>query len=121
MVLATSNKARQLLCVSYVERVGAGDLDRSREDVNTLLAELGPGFRLLADLSRLDVMETACATELGQFMDLMDQSGVSQVVRVIPDPKKDIGMNILTILHYRHRPRVVTCSTMTEAAQELGL
>lgn len=121
MVLATSNRAKQLLCVSYIERVRAGDLQCTFEDLKALLADLGPGFRLLADLSRLEFMETACATELGQFMDLMDQAGVSQVVRVIPDSKKDIGMNILTILHYRRRPRVVTCTTMTEAAQELSL
>jgi hypothetical protein len=121
MVLATSNKSKQLLCVSYIDRVRLGDLKLGFEDLRELLAELRPGFRLLADLSQLEFMETACATELGQFMDLMDQHGVSQVVRVIPDPKKDIGMNILTILHYRRRPRVVTCATMTEAAQELSL
>jgi len=121
MVLVTSNQAKQLLCVSYLDRVRVGELQRSFEDLRMLLADLRPGFRLLADLSQLQSMDTACATELGQFMDLMDKAGVSQVVRVIPDPKKDIGLNILTILHYRHRPRVVTCLTMPEAAQELLL
>jgi hypothetical protein len=37
-------------------------------------------------------------------MDLIDQHGVSFVVRVIPNPKQDIGMNILTLFHYRNRP-----------------
>ena len=54
-------------------------------------------------------------------MKLIDQSGVGMVVRVIPDPKKDIGLNILTIFHYRNQPRFVTCEKMTEAAEVLAL
>lgn len=121
MILATSNPARQLLCVSYIERVQTDDLKHGREDVKALLADLSPGFRLLVDLTRLESMSSDCATEIGQLMDLIDQGGVSLVVRVIPDPKKDIGMNILTIFHYRQRPRLVTCEKLTEAAGELAL
>ncbi|MFO1512189.1 MAG: hypothetical protein U1F83_04625 [Verrucomicrobiota bacterium] len=121
MVLATSNPAKQLLCVSYIEKVQADDLKRSREDLKVLLANLSPGFRLLVDLTRLESMGRECAPEIGQLMDLIDQGGVSLVVRVIPDPKKDIGMNILTIFHYRHRPRLVTCENLTDAASELAL
>jgi len=121
MVLATSNRTKQLLCVSYIEQVRADDLQRSREDLEALLAELRPGFRLLVDLTQLETMDSDCATEIGILMDLIDQRGVSLVVRVIPDPKKDIGMNILTIFHYRHRPRLVTCDKLTDAAEVLSL
>ena len=54
-------------------------------------------------------------------MKLIDQSGVDMVVRVIPDPKKDIGLNILTIFHYRKHPRIVTCEKMRQAAEVLSL
>jgi len=53
-------------------------------------------------------------------MDLVGQAGVGLVVRVIPDPSKDIGMNILTVFHYPHHPRIVTCESMAAAARELG-
>jgi hypothetical protein len=43
------------------------------------------------------------------------------VVRVIPDETKDIGFNILTVFHYPHRPQIVTCQTLPEAARVLGL
>jgi hypothetical protein len=46
---------------------------------------------------------------------------VDLVVRVIPEPGRDIGMNILTVFHYPHRPRVVTCQNLTAAAGALGL
>ena len=121
MSLATSNKSNRLLCMSYSERVRVGDMKRNRAAVEFLLAELGADFRLLTDLSRLEQMDVDCAAELGEFMELMHRSGVTLVVRVIPDPAKDIGMNILTAFHYRRHPRVVTCKTTTEAATHLAL
>jgi hypothetical protein len=66
-------------------------------------------------------MELACLTEIGRGMEMVDQSGVGLVVRVIPDPSKDIGLNILTAFHYAHPPRLVTCKNMTEAARALAL
>ena len=121
MVLVTSNKTKQLLCVSYIERVRQADLEHSRKDIEALIAELGPGFRLLADLSRLESMDLNCATELGNLMEVFDRGGVSLVVRVIPDPKKDIGLNILSIFHYRNHPRFVSCAKMSQAAKHLSL
>jgi hypothetical protein len=52
---------------------------------------------------------------------LCDQKGVALVVRVVPDPTKDIGFNILSLFHYPHRPPAVTCKTMVEAARLLSL
>jgi hypothetical protein len=37
------------------------------------------------------------------------------VVRIIPDPSKDIGLNILSIVHYRGTVQVITCETALEA------
>ncbi len=86
-----------------------------------LLADLPPGFRVLVDLGRLEHMELACLTEIGRGMEMIDRKGVGLVVRVIPDPSKDIGLNILTAFHYAHPPQLVTCKNMTEAAKALAL
>lgn len=120
MLLITSNQARQLLHLSYIGSVRAKELQRSRADLTTQLGELSPGFRLLADFSQLESMELDCTPELGRMMDSIGQAGVGLVVRVIPDKGKDIGMNILTVFHYRHRPRVVTCKSLAEAAKALA-
>ena len=45
---------------------------------------------------------------------------VGLLVRVIPDPTKDIGLDILAIFHYRHRPRMVTCKNLVEAMEKLS-
>ena len=59
--------------------------------------------------------------QLGRMMELLDRRGLEMVVRVIPDPAKDIGFNILSIFHYPHHPQIVTCGTMMEAAKLLLL
>lgn len=121
MFLAASNKSKQLLHLSYIGRVEPEELKRGLDDLKPLLAELTPGFRVLVDFSQLESMNVACATEIGLGMEMIGQSGVGLVVRVIPDAAKDIGLNILTAFHYARQPRVVSCENMTEAARALGL
>lgn len=119
--LATSNKAKQLLYSSYIQHVTSEEMKRAQEEVKALLAELSPGFRMLVDLSQVETIDLNSTPEIGRLMELVDQSGVGLVARVIPDPDKDIGMNILAIFHYPHHPRILTCKTMAEALRELEI
>ena len=121
MVLATSNPAQRLLFLNYLGQVRPDELRRGQADIKTLLVGLPAGFRLLVDLSGLEIMDPDCAPDLGRMMELIEQSGVGLVVRVIPEPDKDIGFNILTIFHYPHHPRIITCETMAEAVRRLSL
>jgi anti-anti-sigma regulatory factor len=121
MVLATLNKQHRLLYLNYVGRVSPAELESARNEVQALLVEFPAGFRLLADLSQLESMDPACMTELGRTMDLLDQHGVSLIIRVIPDSSKDIGLNILTIFHYARHPRVITCQNLAKALRQLSL
>src|SRR5258707_574200 len=109
MFLATANKSKQLLHLSFIGRVEPEELQRGLEDLRALLAELSPGFNVLGDFGRLESMNLTCVPEIGRAMEMIDQKGVGLVVRVIPDPSKDIGLNILMAFHYTHRPHVVTC------------
>jgi len=120
MFLATSNKLKRLVCVSLIQQVRIEELQRGIADVAALLDDLPSGFRLLVDLGHLESMENGSATEIGRVMELFDQKGVELIVRVIPDPTKDIGLNILSLFHYRSRPRTVTCETMSEAVEQLS-
>ena len=113
------DKSRNLLKVTYAQRVGAEDTKRVEEKIRPLLADVRPGFRLLTDLSGLDSMDLACLPYIKRMMDLCNKQGVEEVVRVIPDPHKDIGFNILSLFHYRRRVRIVTCPTLEEALKAL--
>src|SRR5262245_11121098 len=100
MFLATVSKPKQLLYLSFIDRVSVEQLQQGRDDIRSLLADLGTGFRVLADLSRLDRMDISCATEIGKVMELCEEKGVKSVIRIVPDPAKDIGLNILSLFHY---------------------
>jgi hypothetical protein len=41
------------------------------------------------------------------------------VVRVIPDPHRDIGMTIMSVFHYRGGVKIFTCQTLAEAEETL--
>jgi hypothetical protein len=48
-----------------------------------------------------------------------DQKGIAKVVRVIPDPGKDIGLSIMSLFHYRRGVSIVTVETLAEAEKNL--
>jgi len=120
MFLVTANKPKRLLYLNYVGQVQPHELSEARADLNAFLAELPPDLRVLADFSQLVSMDPECAPELGRAMDLLAQHGVSLIVRVMPDPTKDIGLNILTIFHYPRHPRVITCENLAAALRKLN-
>ena len=119
MVLVSSNKLKQFLCLTYGGVVTPGEIDGCREEVKGLLPDLKPGFSLLVDLSQLTTMGVDCVDAIGRNMETADHAGVGTVVRVIPDPNKDIGMNILSVFHYRKHPRIVTCDNMADGVKAL--
>ncbi len=121
MLLTTANNSKRLLNISFIGHVTLDDLKRHREDLADLLAELSPGFRLLVDLSYVESIQADCAPEIGEVMEQIDRCGVETVVRVIPDPTKDIGLRILTAFHYRSHPRVIACENMVDAMNALEL
>ena len=121
MFLVTINKPRRLIYFSYIGHVGVEELQRQSGDLEAQLAELPAGFQLLADLSRLESMDIACVPEIGKAMELLERHHVGLIVRVVPDPGKDIGFNIISAFHYKNRPRTATCETMEQAARLLSL
>ena len=119
MFLATSNKVRRLLMLRYIGRVTHEEMIQGEEEVLALLAEIPPNFRVVQDLSQLEAMDAKSIEWVGHIMDLFYERGVGRVVRVIPDPAKDIGFNILTVFHYRHSPEIIICKDILQAAPYL--
>jgi len=88
-------------------------------DLEGVLSQFRPGFTILTDLSGLESMELDCAPHFSRIMDLCRDHGVGQVIRIIPDPTKDIGLNILSIIHYGTGVQVITCQTQAEGEKAL--
>ena len=117
----TINKPSQLAYFSYIGHVGLEDWQRNYAILAETLADLSPGFRLLTDFSRLESMDIACVPEIGKAMELLETLQVGLIVRLLPDPAKDIGFNIISAFHYKNRPRTATCETIEDVARLLSL
>jgi hypothetical protein len=111
--------ARNLIRIRYRGHVTPSDMQTGLAGVESLLSQLRADFTLLTDLSGLDSMDLDCVTHLTKLMDRIRAGGVRTVVRVVPDPAKDIGFKILSIIHYRRGVRIVTCETLAEAERAL--
>ncbi len=110
-----------LLVQTFTQQVAPIQMRHCRVAIETALTQLSPGFRLLTDLSKLEKMDYACAKEISKIMDRCREKGVAEVVRVIPDSKKDIGFKVLSFFHYGPAIPIVTCETLQEAQTKLGM
>jgi hypothetical protein len=113
------DQPKNLLVIRYRGAIASAELERGLEEVRAALAILTTGFRLLGDLTELQSMEVSCAPFLERIMDLCNKKGVTTVVRVIPDPHLDIGLQIMSIFHYGSTVRIVTCETLANAFKAL--
>ena len=114
-----ADQLKNLLHFSFSQHVTAEESGRWRRQICPVVSSMKPGFTLLTDLSALDLMDIDCAPDIEWVMDALDEAGIARVVRIIPDPRKDIGMNIMSRFHYRPRVRIVTCDTIEEAVKAL--
>ncbi|SPE60430.1 conserved hypothetical protein [Verrucomicrobia bacterium] len=115
------DQPKKLVTISYMEHVDVAEAKTCAEQLRAAIAGLPSGFRVLVDMSRLDSMDLECAPYLEQMMDSCDDQGVGTVVRVIPDPHKDIGFGIMSAFHYRRSVNFVTCARLREALAVLAI
>jgi hypothetical protein len=113
------NQPKNLLVIRYRGSVGPDEAKRCLEEVRGGLTRMETAFRLLADLTELELMEVSCAPYIEKAMDLCNEKGVF-VVRAIPDPKRDIGLQIMSYFHYGGDVRIVTCERLDEAMDVLS-
>ena len=120
MFQAEVDKSKNLLKFAFSARVTTDDTARWRARLSGLLEQLRPGFKLLTDFSGMESMDLACAPDVEFAMEHLDKAGIAKVVRIITDPRQDIGLSIMSLFHYRRRIVIVTCETMEEALRALA-
>jgi|SRR6266581_4644907 anti-anti-sigma regulatory factor len=114
------DQSKRLLVISAVQRVTAAEAKLAAQRVRQLLQDVVPGFRVLADFRWLDSMDSASARHIAEIMDALTERGVGSVTRVIRDPHKDIGLNILSQFHYGPEIKIATFETLADALQSLA-
>ncbi len=113
------DRSKRLLVMSALHRVTAEEAQLVAQRVGELLHDVSPGFRVLADFRWLESMDTAAAPYIARIMDTLAEKSVSSVTRVMPDPHKDIGLNILSQFHYGPEIQIATFETLADALQSL--
>jgi hypothetical protein len=120
MYIVELDRSKRLLVISAVQRVTAEQTKLAAQRVRGVLQDVAPGFRLLADYRWLDAMDPGAAPHIAEIMDALAEKGVASVTRVVPDPHKDIGLNILSQFHYGPKIQIATFETLADALQSMA-
>jgi hypothetical protein len=111
---------RRILWVRFRGLMHPGNACAGIDRVLQHLPQLGAGFVLVSDLSELEHMEIDCFREVTRMMDACFAAGLTKVIRIVPDPRKDIGFQLLALVHYHGQIPIVVCASRAEAEQALG-
>jgi hypothetical protein len=65
-------------------------------------------------------MDSAAARHMAEIMGALAEKRVASVTRVMPDPHKDIGLNILSQFHYGPEIQITTFTTLAGALQTIA-
>ena len=114
------DRSKRLLVISAAQKVTAEEAKMAAQRIRELLQDVAPGFRVLADFRGLQSMDSAAAPHIAKMMDALAEKEVASVTRVIPDPRKDIGLNILSQFHYGPKVTLTTFETLADAVQSIA-
>jgi hypothetical protein len=114
------DQSKRLLVISATQHVTAEQAKRVAQQIRKLLEDVPPGFRVLADFRWLDSMDSGAARHVAEIMDVLAEKRVASVTRVMPDPHKDIGFNILSRFHYGPEIQITTYETLADALQSVA-
>lgn len=88
-------------------------------EIRDRLSELRPGFHILCDLSTLEDFKSEAKIHFRSVMDLCNEHGVDKVIRILPDPHENFGLNLMSYFHYSKQVKQITCKSLKEAQQHL--
>ena len=114
------DRSKRLLVISAAQKVTAEEAKMVAQRIRELLQDITPGFRVLADFRGLESMDSAAARHIAKIMDALAEKNVASVTRVMPDPHKDIGLNILSQFHYGPEVTITTFETLADALQNIA-
>ena len=114
------DRSKRLLVISAAQKVTATEAKMVAQRIHDVLQDVAPGFRVLADFRDLESMDSAAAPHIAKIMDALAEKNVASVTRVMPDPHKDIGLNILSQFHYGRDVTITTFETLADAVQSIA-
>ena|SRR5688572_6307367 len=108
------DQQRNALVIGYSGQVSPEEVQRCAQEVRGALPKVQPGFQLMVDLTGLESMDLTCSPLIGSIMEMCNAGGVAEVIRIIPNPKRDIGLQIMSSFHYGSDVRILTFGSAEE-------
>ena len=115
MYRVEADPGKQVFVITAAGHVTAPEITAGARELETLLEDAEPGFIVLADFRRLESMKPETAQQIGVVMDQFAKKEVAAVIRIVPDRYKDVGLNILSQIHYPSTVEIATVPTLAEA------
>jgi len=112
--LSIDNKGNKLV-ITFKDYFDLQQAEQFYAEIQKIVPKLKKDFSVLTDLSSLERMDISARFFIEKAMDLLNKSGVSKVIRIIPDQRKDIGFNIMSLFHYSAEIDMHTCKSYQEA------
>ena len=119
MVSVEISESKRLLVFSAAGHVSREEVKQAAEEVRNALQDVAPGLRALTDFRWLDSIRPSAAPYIAEIMELLAEKQVASVIRIIPGPGKNIGLNILSQFHYARELPITTVETLVEALDRL--
>jgi hypothetical protein len=116
----TIDTARNLVRTRFSGKLTAVEMRAAAEEVESIVQKLKPNFTLFGNFRAVTSMDLDCVPYLTEIMDILRAHSMGMVVRILPEPAIDIGINLLSIVHYRGAIKTVTVETLDEAERVLA-
>ena len=120
MYSVEADKSKRLIVISAVGHVTTGEVIEAAQKVREIVKDTAPGFRVLSDFRWLDSMQASASRHVAEIMDAVAAKKVGLIARVIPDPRRDIGLNILSQFHFGPEVQIANFETLADALQSLA-
>lgn len=117
MIEVKVNKKNDLLVLTFKDNVDKKQAEDLFNNVLSLAPRMQKDFKVLSDLSLLTQMHLDAHYHVESLMDMLNQHGVSKVIRIIPDSSIDIGFNIMSLFHYSSDVKIHTYKTFEDAVK----
>ena len=105
--------------VEFKGNIDAAQAEQFFSDIEKVIPRHGKGFKLLTDFSSVEAMDLAVQRGIKKAMELFNARGVTEILRVLPDPDMEIGFNIMSASRYSKEIRIHTLHSREEAQARL--
>lgn len=114
------DKEKRFLAISATGHVTKEEVEAVAKEVRELVQDVPPGLHALTDLRWMQSMDPAAAPHVAEIMETLQEKQLTSVTRIMPDPSKDIGFNILSHFHYKPNVQIFTVESLAEAMRNIA-